>query len=312
VTTVVPVPETLDDRGFGALVAGWAGAEAGRVLLDARHVRWVSPYGILGLLATGAASLERSGERPLLQPPENKDVASYLARIRFYEVAHEIFDFEAHVRKRAVGESEKLLEITPVRSHQDVHDVVDRVRDRAAVIMGNRLGYPPRAVLDFSVILSEVCQNVVEHAGSDGWVSAQTYNWKRRLGRQVVVIAVMDVGMGFRGSLAREHAQRFGDRWSDVTALEAAFVHGVSRYRDPGRGQGLRGIRKQASRWNGLVTIRSGTAQIAELPDWGEGEPMIGGLPDFPGAQIQVVLPQFVAPGGSRPGGSHKGGRGDG
>ncbi len=297
-TVVLPVPETLDGRGFEALVAAWAGGDGGRALFDSRHVRWVSPYGIVGLLAAGAAWQERFGERPLLEPPENKEVASYLSRIHFFEHAHEIFEFEGHVRRRTAGESDALLEITPVRSHQDVHDVVDRVRDRAAAILGRRLGYPPPAVLHFSVILSEVCQNIVEHAGTDGWVSAQTYNWKQRLGRQVVVIAVMDVGMGFRGSLAREHAQRYGDRWSDETALEAAFLHGVSRYRDPGRGQGLQGIRKQVTRWNGLFTIRSGTARIAEVPDWIEREPVSSGLPDFPGAQIQVVLPQVVPPDG--------------
>lgn len=303
-TLVVPVPETLDDKGFETLVANLADAEAGRVLLDARHVRWVSPYGIVGLLAAGASCSKRWGERPILQPPEIRDVASYLSRIGFYDQAQEIFDQPDRSRGRWAGESDALLEITPIQSHQDVHDVVDRVRDRAAAILGKRLGYPPPAVLHFSVILSEVCQNIVEHAEAEGWVSAQTYNWKQRLGRQVVVIAVMDVGMGFRGSLAREHAQRFGDRWSDETALEQAFLHGVSRYRDPGRGQGLQGIRRQVSRYNGLFTIRSGTAQIAEVPDWIEKSPVVSGLPDFPGAQIQVVLPQFVPPG--------TGGRGDG
>lgn len=306
-TRVVAVPDTLDDRGFETLVAGWAEDRDARVLLDARHVRWVSPYGILGLLATGAASLGACGERPLLEAPESRDVASYLSRIGFYEQAHRIFDFGDHTRRRAAGDSDALLEITPIQSHQDVHDVVDRVRDRAAAILGNRLGYPPSAVVHFSVILSEVCQNIVEHAEGDGWVAAQTYNWRQRLGRQVVIIAVMDVGMGFRGSLAREHAQRYGDRWSDETALEAAFLHGVSRYRDPGRGQGLQGIRRQVSRWNGLFTIRSGTAQISEIPDWLDKQPVIGGLPDFPGAQIQVVLPQIM-----KSGQGGEGGRGNG
>lgn len=306
-TEVLPVPETLDDRGFESLVTSWVGLRGGKVLVDARHVRWVSPYGVLGLLAVGSASLSRSGERPLLQLPENRDVASYLARIRFHDIAGEIFDFESRVRRRATGGSDALLEITAIKSHQDVHSVVDSVRDRAAAILGRRLSYPSPAVLHFSVILSEVCQNIVEHAGSEGWVSAQTYNWRQRLGRQVVVIAVMDVGVGFRGSLAREHAQRYGDRWSDVTALEAAFLYGVSRYRDPGRGQGLQGIRRQVSRWNGLITMRSGAARIAAVPSWEDTEPVATGLPAFPGAQIQVVLPQYVPNGKPT-----RGGRGDG
>ena len=308
-TFVLPVPETLDERGFETLVGGWNDSQGAKLLLDARHMHWVSPYGILGLLAVGEASHERSGERPLLQPPESRDVTSYLSRIGFYEVAHEIFEFQERVKKRAAGESDALLEITPIESHQDVHDVIDKVRDRAATILGKRLGYPPPAVLHFSVILSEVCQNIVEHAGADGWVAAQAYNWKQRLGRQVVVISVMDVGMGFRGSLAREHAQQYGDRWSDETALEAAFLHGVSRYRDPGRGQGLQGIRKQVTRWDGLFAIRSGTAQIAEVPEWADKKPITGNIPDFPGAQIQIVLPQVVPADGA---GRSRGGRGNG
>jgi anti-sigma regulatory factor (Ser/Thr protein kinase) len=311
VTFVLPVSERLDEKGFESLVSGWTGADSLHLLLDARHVRWVSPYGVLGLLAVGAAWRDRSGERALLQPPEGREVISYLSRIGFYEAAHEIFDLPERARRRATGESDSLLEITSIESHQDVHDVVDRVKDRAVAILGKRLGYPPPAVLHFSVILSEVCQNIVEHAGADGWVSAQAYNWKQRLGRQVAVIAVMDVGMGFRGSLAREHAQQYGDRWSDETALEAAFLHGVSRYRDPGRGQGLQGIRKQVSRWNGLFTIRSGSAQIAEVPEWIEKRPISGGLADFPGAQIMIVLPELVrADGDTRVGGA--GGDGNG
>lgn len=306
-TFLVSVPETLDEHGFETIAGGWAGAEGGRLLLDARHVRFVSPYGILGLLAAGRAWQDKFGERPILHVPESREVASYLARVRFFDAAHEVFDVPDKTRRRATGESDAVLEVTPIRSHQDVHDVVDRVRDRAVAILGKRLGYPPPAVLHFSVILSEVCQNIVEHAGAEGWVSAQVYNWRQRLGRQVVVIAVMDVGMGFRGSLAREHAQRYGDRWSDETALEAAFLHGVSRYRDPGRGQGLQGIRKQASRWNGLFTVRSGTAQIAEVPDWVDKAPIVGGLPDFPGAQIQIVLPQVVPPQENRGGGGRNG-----
>ena len=50
--------------------------------------------------------------------------------------------------------------------------------------------------------LSEACQNIVEHAGRGGWVAVQTYTWRKRLGRRVVVIAVCDAGIGFRQSLS--------------------------------------------------------------------------------------------------------------
>jgi anti-sigma regulatory factor (Ser/Thr protein kinase) len=292
VSVVVSVPETLDHRSFDALVAEMARADGARVLFDARHVRWTNPFGMVGLLAAGAVARQRAGEAPQLEGPENAEVVSYLTRMNFFAQAAEVFRLERPPRRSAAGASDALLEVTAIRSHQDVHDVVDRVRGRATAILSNRLHYPPSAALQFSVILSEVCQNVVEHANAEGWVAAQTYNWKQRLGRLVAVVAVADVGVGFRGSLAAEHARRYGERWSDATALQAALFEGVSRYTEPGRGQGLQGIRRHVTRWNGEVIIRSGTARIAVVPDWDDLSVLESGLPEFPGAQIFIALPE--------------------
>ena len=149
-------------------------------------------------------------------------------------------------------------------------------------------------MVQFSVILSEVCQNVIEHAEAPGWVAAQAYNWKKRLGRHVAVIAVSDLGCGFRASLESEYAARFGDRWGDATALEAAFLLGLTRFADTGRGQGIQQIRKQVGRWHGILSIRSGTARIADTPDWSSRPPLEEGLSHFPGSQINIILPERV------------------
>jgi len=39
------------------------------------------------------------------------------------------------------------------------------------------------------------------------------------------------------------------------------------------------------------VSIRSGTARIAQVPDWDDAPPMEERLAPFPGAQICIVLP---------------------
>jgi hypothetical protein len=134
----------------------------------------------------------------------------------------------------------------------------------------------------FGMALSEACQNIVEHSGTSGWVAVQAYTWRRRLGRRVVVIAVSDSGIGFRPSLEAAHARRYGDRWGDGAALECALIQGISRFRDPGRGQGLQGIKRYLARWEGKVSIRSGgacapspcrgsTACSAGCPSWPAG-----------------------------------------
>jgi signal transduction histidine kinase len=129
-------------------------------------------------------------------------------------------------------------------------------------------------------------------------VAAQSYLWRRRLGRRVVVIAVSDSGVGFRRSLEASHARQYGDRWGDGAAIEAALIQNVSRFRDPGRGQGLAFIKRFIQQWNGKIAIRSGTARLSIVPDWDDDDPLAEHLPYFPGAQVQITIP---APGAAAP-----------
>src|SRR5690606_25776905 len=150
--------------------------------------------GMVGLLALGTAAA-RSGEPARLQLPAAAEVQSYLGRMGFLEQAEAICEVHGAVRRgrdpRAAADSRSdvLLEITPVRSHADIHEVVDRVHERAITLLSGQLDYPLSEAVQFSVILSEVCQNIIEHAGADGWVAAQTYSRTRRLARRVVRIA---------------------------------------------------------------------------------------------------------------------------
>jgi len=168
---------------------------------------------------------------------------------------------------------------------------VEKISQGASRILHGELGLEMKATLRFSMALSEACQNIVEHAGTSGWVAVQAYTFRRRLGRRVVVIAVSDSGIGFRRSLESTHAKRFGERWGDGAALEAALIQGVSRFRDPGRGQGLAFIKRFLDQWKGKISIRSGTARLAIVPPWDEDVPLTDHLPFFPGAQVQIIIP---------------------
>ncbi len=294
-TRVLAVPPTLDDAAFETLIAEAAGAGDERLLFDARHVRFADPYGLVGLLALGE-HVKRDGQQSILQLPSTPEVAAYLQRMSFVRAAGDTFELHNAPRPRAAGEpSDVLLPITRIGSHDDVHGVIDELNEgRISAILASQLNYSRADAIGFSMLLSEVSQNIIEHADAGGWVGIQTYNWTRRLGRRVAVISVMDLGVGFRGSLAKEHAARFGDRWGDDTALEAAFIHGITRFRDPGRGQGLKQIRKKVGRWGGKIAIRSGTARIADVPEWDASPPLEKDLPFLPGAQILIVLPAKV------------------
>jgi hypothetical protein len=292
-TRVVELPAHLDDKTFDHFARGFADGQGdGRLLVDAHAAQWASPYGLVSLLAAGQALAARKAERPLFTVPADKDVAHYWARAGFFKHAAEWFELHGKVPRApsATATSDVLLEVTPVRGSEDVHGVVGRIQERTAAIVGE-LGMEAQATMGFAMALSEACQNIVEHAGTDGWVAVQSYHWKKRLGRRVAVIAVADAGVGFRHSLEPTQSKRYGARWGDAAALEAALIQGVSRFRDPGRGQGLAGIRRYLARWSGKLSVRSGTARLSIVPDWDDDVPLEDGLPAFPGSQVQMIIP---------------------
>ena len=291
-TTVINVPPSLDESSFEQVLEQLAplpGDE--KILVDARHTRWASPYGLTALLTLAQAR----GDRPGFTVPEADETGSYWARTGFFKYAEDLFEMHGSVpRARSAGESSVLLEITPVSGSADVHDVVDRIQQKAQAILATELNIDNKVTMGFAMTLSEVCQNIVEHAGRGGWVAVQTYRWQKRLGRRVVVIAVCDAGLGFRQSLESAPGWRASDRWDDAMALEEAVIRGVSRFRDPGRGQGLAGVRKFLGRWDGKLSVRSGTARIAITPSWDEDVPLTEKLSPFAGAQVQITIPERI------------------
>ena len=288
-TTVINVPPSLDDLTFEDVLRQVAPLPTDtKLLLDARHVRWASPYGLTALLALAQVRPEALS----LAVPELDETASYWSRAGFFRHAEELYELHGVYPKRAgAADSNVLLEITAVAKSEDVHDVVGRIQQKAQQIL-RELNLDAKASVGFAMTLSEICQNIVEHAGRGGWVMVQTYRWTKRLGRRVVVIAVSDAGVGFRQSLESAPGKERGDRWDDAAALEDAVIRGVSRFRDPGRGQGLAGVRRYLGRWDGKLSVRSGTARISIVPSWDDDVPLAEHLPSFAGAQVQVTIPE--------------------
>jgi len=62
---------------------------------------------------------------------------------------------------------------------------------------------------------------------------------------------------------------------------------------------GTRGIRRYLARWEGKVAIRSGTARIAIVPRWDDDVPLKDGLPEFPGSQVLLIIPEQASEKGS-------------
>jgi hypothetical protein len=258
--------------------------------IDLREVGFVDPYGMVGLLELGEL-LRSRGMIKNLYLPKSEEVLKYFERMDFFRFAPRYFSLippeppfsERYLRS---SYSDVLLEITPIERSNDIHFIVGMVKERAQAILERHLHYDDSIVDGFIVALSEVCQNIVEHSESRGFVGIQKYRF-RNLNKNVVMIAVMDIGVGFMQSLS----ERFYVR-DDLDAIEKALVYGLSRHSERGRGHGLPAVKRFVSQWNGKLSIRSGSAKMSILPGWAWGRAREQGLTAFPGSQVNLLLPE--------------------
>ncbi len=258
--------------------------------IDLRGVSFIDPYGMLALLEIGELCA-REDVRKTIILPQSGDVHRYLERMDFFTNAKRYYALEYASTESAgkfsrSADSDVLLEITPIERSNDIHFIVGKVRDRAQAILARHLHYDDRAVNGFIVALSEVCQNIIEHSENKGFVGIQKYRFQN-LNKNIVKIAVMDVGIGFRKSLSGRFKLR-----GDLDAIDKALLHGASRYEEAGRGHGLAAVRRFVNQWNGKLSIRSGTARLSLIPEWARGREQERGLAFFPGSQINIMLPE--------------------
>ncbi len=258
--------------------------------IDLREATFIDPYGMVGILEVGVL-LRSKGVRNTLYLPGSEEVLKYLERMDFFKFASNYFILkppEPQISEKYTRRinSDVLLEITPIEKADDIHFIVGRVKDRAHAILARHLHYDERTINCFIVALSEVCQNIIEHSENKGFVGIQKYHFQN-LNKNVVKIAVMDIGIGFRMSLSGRFSLK-----SDLDAIDKALLHGASRYAEKGRGHGLAAVRRFVNQWNGKLSIRSGAARLSIIPNWAWGKEKELHLTHFPGAQINILLPQ--------------------
>jgi hypothetical protein len=259
-------------------------------VINLGKVAFIDPYGMVGILEMGEYSTFGKSERRIYLP-ESEEVLKYLERMDFFRFADRYFRLHPAVPELPEKYfrsfyTDVLLEITPIEKSDDIHFIVAKVRERSQTILARHLNYDEYMINGFIVALSEVCQNIIEHSEYKGFVGIQKYHFQN-LNKNVVKIAVMDIGRGFRRSLSERFAVK-----SDYEAIEKGIIHGASRYADRGRGHGLSAVRRFVKQWDGKLSIRSGTAKLSIIPPWARGKTKETNLIPFPGAQIHIMLPE--------------------
>lgn len=169
-----------------------------------------------------------------------------------------------------------LIETVSIQTHKDIERLIDRVSGVHGVEAALAAGFGRSDAAALWIVLSEVAQNVVEHADAPGRVRLELDHTGCR-------VDVTDEGVGFAGSLGvGDHAE----------ALSLGFLHGRSRFDDPGRGHGLKQTRKRVARWNGRIEVRSGSAGVEERSAQGTSNHQVRpGLEPLTGTQIRLLIP---------------------
>lgn len=250
--------------------------------MDLSDVRFVDPYAI-GMLCLIGRYLRARFERVIYRLPDAEAVKGYLGRMKFLYTLEEHVEFEGRDWSMEYAEGtvgEGLLEVTTIRRREDVESVLGTISRTVSSILAEELGYAVREITSFKNVVAELCHNILDHSGDQGYLMAQRYT-DRRLGRKFAIIGVVDMGIGIRQSLA----SRFDvSDWTHAQAITRALRKNVSR--DPQRGIGLYVVSNICAEHEGALHIRSGDARV-----YVKGTRIHSSVsPAFPGTQIGLTL----------------------
>ncbi len=222
-----------------------ARASAARTSLDVDlgELRWVSPLGIVALLAT---CLSRRDREIRVTLPRDPGVRRYLHQVGFAgELLREGWVHDGADTEVVPPDLKVCLPVTRLWTEFEV--------ERAANALTEALNGRVAANLIDVVhrVAWELTNNAREH-GSPCYVVVQPYTG-RTSGTPGLFMAVADFGKGF----ARTLRHTLGRRLPDDEAIRKGFEEGVSGTADPHRGLGLRFVQQDVDAYDAQLTILS-------------------------------------------------------
>lgn len=258
-------------------LAGVQSKDADEVTVDLRSAAFVDPYGMAALVMI-ARQLHRHGGRLICVLPGNERPVQAVLQTRLLDALRPVAELR-NLPKELSHRYPSALPATAIRSRTDVQTVVGHLVEMTR----DRLGYNTGDVLDTAKVVSELCNNVVDHSGAEGIVLAQLGS--DRHGARYVALAVADDGVGIRGSLARRYPE--AGQWLHGEAIERA-LGGLSS-RQTGGGAGLRSVTAVVRRYQGRLTVRSGSDRVYVSAD---RTPKTHAGAPFPGTLVGISFSQ--------------------
>jgi len=252
--------------------------------LDLSNLRFVDPYGMAVLCLIGR-HLSRQFRDIECLLPENRDVESYLTRMRLFD---HLRAFVSLPREPQTGRppvaNESLMEICEISGRSDVESALVLVESRVGSILERELNYSVKEITWFKNVVAELCHNILDHSGDRGYLVAQRY-MNHKLKRKFAMISVCDLGIGIRESLSARYDVT---EWTHGVAITNAVKKSISK--DAARGLGLYVVRKICDDCGGSLHIRSGDSRV-----YFRGQrSRVYASGNFPGSQVSITLYEKV------------------
>lgn len=237
------------------------------LLVDLQPVAWISPVGVVALLAL-CHRAERDGLQELeIVAPRDALPREYLSAIGFVaSIEKQGGTLRGNVGSAGHSSIEGCLPVARVTKESEMEAAANALE---ATLSGQ--GAPKGVLSPTYLLMTELANNAWEH-GSPCYVVAQTHSGRTN-GTPGMHLAIADFGDGFRASLARYSPS------SETEAMRRAFEEGVSASGDPKRGLGLshvleavdnyRGARLEIVSRNGLLRREERAFVEYEGPDCG-------------------------------------------
>ncbi|MBN2482986.1 MAG: hypothetical protein JXD21_02130 [Candidatus Omnitrophica bacterium] len=257
------------------------------ILLDLGLVSAISPYGIGSLLILYRYTLNL-GARLEIDFYDNDSMYRRFQRWGMFEYMPCGYN-----RKDASSAEEEnlstdiFLKLQLIKSEDDIYKAIEFLREN--------LQLPQEEFTDLIVVISEITQNILEHSDTEGFLNiGREYHRIRR--RNFLHICVADSGLGMGQSL-KEKLRHYQDDYLDGFAIYKALYEGISRYDDPGRGNGVIKTRGIVKKYHGKMVIRSGCAKLwGDVPTWQIERFLRKNLRYLPGTQVHITFPISVSP----------------
>lgn len=256
--------------------------------LDCSQVNFIDATCILALLTLSRLWFRWTGhETHLIGLRDN--IHEYIYRLNLFDltgetlVDREPLDYEVPNHFGHINDRRIIPQFVPSHAASNrlvMEDVLDAIEESIDVWFNDA-----RLLRDVSMMLSELGENII-HSNDYGYLLLQRYRSQDFPGGTRLVIAIYDLGIGIRQSLARTNLIK--PNMTDSDCIQLALQHRITGTED-NRGIGLEEVRRLAlqSAKYAELRIRSGTGALNIQQNQVFKEDQLAAIP---GVQIILIL----------------------